>query len=105
MKVTAHDLKSLGGIDGIVPEPLGGAHREPSAAIGALGDAIAGALGELDGLDAAALREDRRAKFLAIGRVSRVGTDGSRPINAVTFCILPRRDDHATYEKRDEAFT
>src|SRR3546814_15816033 len=69
MKVTAQDLKSLGVIDGIVPEPLGGAHREPSAAIGALGDAIAGALGELDVLDAAALREDRPAKFLAIGRV------------------------------------
>src|SRR3546814_3350487 len=34
MKVTAQDLKSLGVIDGIVPEPLGGAHREPSAAIG-----------------------------------------------------------------------
>src|SRR3546814_1106729 len=33
MKVTAQDLKSLGVIDGIVPEPLGGAHREPSAAI------------------------------------------------------------------------
>ncbi|RIA37127.1 acetyl-CoA carboxylase carboxyltransferase subunit alpha [Hephaestia caeni] len=69
MKVTAQDLKSLGVIDGIVPEPLGGAHREPSAAIAELGDAIAGALGELDGLDAAALRADRRAKFLAIGRL------------------------------------
>ncbi|HVI99465.1 MAG TPA: acetyl-CoA carboxylase carboxyltransferase subunit alpha [Sphingomonas sp.] len=69
MKVTAQDLKGLGVIDAIVPEPLGGAHRDPQAAIGALGDAIEGSLGDLSGLDAAALREDRRAKFLAIGRV------------------------------------
>ncbi|MCM8729845.1 acetyl-CoA carboxylase carboxyltransferase subunit alpha [Hephaestia sp. GCM10023244] len=69
MKVTAQDLKSLGVIDTIVPEPLGGAHREPQAAIGALGDAIDGALGDLVGMDARGLRDDRRAKFLAIGRL------------------------------------
>jgi acetyl-CoA carboxylase carboxyl transferase subunit alpha len=68
MKVTAQDLKALGVIDTIVPEPLGGAHRDPAAAITALGDAIEAALGDLGGLDAAALRQDRRAKFLAIGR-------------------------------------
>ena len=69
MKVTAQDLKALGVIDGIVPEPVGGAHREPGAAIGALGDAIDQALGELSGMDAAALRRDRRAKFLKMGRI------------------------------------
>src|SRR3546814_13208468 len=37
MKVTAQDLKSQGVIEGIVPEPLGGAHRAPSAANGAVG--------------------------------------------------------------------
>ena len=68
MKVTAQDLKALGVIDTIVPEPLGGAHRGPSAAIGALGDAIELALGELRGMDAAALRRERREKFLAMGR-------------------------------------
>jgi hypothetical protein len=36
MKVTAQDLKALGVIDGIVPEPVGGAHRDPAAAIVAL---------------------------------------------------------------------
>lgn len=70
MKVTAQDLKALGVIDGIVPEPVGGAHREPGAAIGALGDAIDHALGELSGMDAAALRRDRRAKFLKMGRIA-----------------------------------
>jgi len=69
MKVTAQDLKKLGVIDSIVPEPLGGAHRDPAAAAAALGDAMAAALGELTGLDRDALRRDRRDKFLAIGRL------------------------------------
>jgi acetyl-CoA carboxylase carboxyl transferase subunit alpha len=69
MKVTAQDLKGLGVIDTIVPEPLGGAHRDPTAAIGALGNALAESLGELAGLDPEALRRDRREKFLAMGRL------------------------------------
>jgi acetyl-CoA carboxylase carboxyl transferase subunit alpha len=69
MKVTAQDLRGLGVIDAIVPEPVGGAHREPAAAIGALGDAIDKALGDLSGMDAAALRRDRRTKFLRMGRL------------------------------------
>ncbi|SEJ33431.1 acetyl-CoA carboxylase carboxyltransferase subunit alpha [Sphingomonas sp. OV641] len=68
MKVTAQDLKSLGVIDTIVAEPLGGAHRSPSAAIGALGDAIEKSLEELVTLDAETLRRQRREKFLAMGR-------------------------------------
>jgi acetyl-CoA carboxylase carboxyl transferase subunit alpha len=67
MKITAQDLKSLGVIDRIVPEPIGGAHRDPNAAIDALGRAIGDALAELDGLDGPALRADRRAKFLKMG--------------------------------------
>ncbi|MFT3975682.1 MAG: acetyl-CoA carboxylase carboxyltransferase subunit alpha [Sphingomonas bacterium] len=69
MKVTAQDLKALGVIDAIVPEPIGGAHRDPAAAIAALGDALEHSLGELSGMSADALRKDRRAKFLAMGRV------------------------------------
>ncbi|MEN2786534.1 acetyl-CoA carboxylase carboxyltransferase subunit alpha [Sphingomonas qilianensis] len=69
MKVTAQDLKGLGVIDTIVAEPLGGAHRDPAQAISALGDAVEEALGGLAGLDAAALRRDRREKFLAMGRL------------------------------------
>lgn len=68
MKVTAQHLLALGVIDTIVPEPLGGAHRDPATAIDTLGDAIQAALGELAGRDAAALRRDRREKFLAMGR-------------------------------------
>src|SRR3954471_509968 len=67
MKITAADLQALGVIDRIVTEPLGGAHRDPDAAIGALKGAI---LEELEGcaaLGADELVAQRRAKFLAIG--------------------------------------
>jgi acetyl-CoA carboxylase carboxyl transferase subunit alpha len=69
MKVTAQDLKKLGVIDDIVTEPLGGAHRDPKAAIVALGDALATSLDQLAGLDRDLLRRQRRDKFLAIGRI------------------------------------
>lgn len=68
MKLTAEDLAGLGVIDGIIPEPAGGAHRHPSTVIEAAGKAIAGGLEELSGMDGIALREQRRDKFLAIGR-------------------------------------
>jgi acetyl-CoA carboxylase carboxyl transferase subunit alpha len=67
MKITAADLQALGVIDKIVPEPLGGAQRDPNAAIGSLKGAV---IEELDGcaaLGANELRAQRRAKFLAIG--------------------------------------
>ncbi|MFI4995751.1 MAG: acetyl-CoA carboxylase carboxyltransferase subunit alpha [Hyphomicrobiales bacterium] len=68
MKITAQDLTRLGVIDAIVPEPLGGAHRDPEAAVKAAGEALAANLDELRGLDAAALRQQRADKYLAIGR-------------------------------------
>ncbi len=68
MKITAQDLLRFGVIDTVVPEPMGGAHRDPAAAIAAAGEAIAGALAELHGLDAATVVRLRREKFMAIGR-------------------------------------
>ena len=68
MKITAQDLLRLGVIDAVVPEPMGGAHREPDTAIAAAGDAIEGALDEMAGLEPSALRDHRAAKFLGIGR-------------------------------------
>ncbi len=68
MKITAQDLERFGIIDQIVTEPIGGAHRDPPAAIAATGEAIASALDELKGLDRDAVRRERREKFLAIGR-------------------------------------
>ncbi|NIJ19133.1 acetyl-CoA carboxylase carboxyl transferase subunit alpha [Sphingomonas naasensis] len=69
MKVTAQHLKELKVIDGIIGEPLGGAHRDPGAAVQALGDAVEAALGGLEGLSPEALRHARRSKFLAMGRI------------------------------------
>jgi acetyl-CoA carboxylase carboxyl transferase subunit alpha len=68
LKLTAEDLLGLGVIDRMVPEPLGGAHRGRPEAIIALGDALAESLADLDGLDGAQLRADRRAKYLEMGR-------------------------------------
>jgi acetyl-CoA carboxylase carboxyl transferase subunit alpha len=67
MRVTAADLKQLGVIERIVPEPLGGAHRSPDEAIRALGEALADELETLSAKTGAELRAERRAKFLAIG--------------------------------------
>jgi acetyl-CoA carboxylase carboxyl transferase subunit alpha len=68
MKITAQDLVRLGVIDTIVPEPVGGAHREPAAAIAATGEALATALADLRALDRATILRLRREKFTAIGR-------------------------------------
>jgi acetyl-CoA carboxylase carboxyl transferase subunit alpha len=68
MKITAADLTRFGVIDQVVTEPLGGAHRDPPAAMAATGEAIAAALEELRGLDRETVKRKRREKFLAIGR-------------------------------------
>ena len=68
MKITAQDLLKFGIIDAIVPEPVGGAHRDSQAAIRAAGDAIEAALVDLGRLDAEGLRNHRADKFLAMGR-------------------------------------
>ena len=68
MKITAQDMVRFGVIDSVVPEPTGGAHRDPQAAIAATGEAIATALTELQGLDRETVRKLRREKFLTMGR-------------------------------------
>ncbi len=68
MKITAEDLVRLGVVDTVVPEPTGGAHRDPPATIAATGAAIAEALAELQGLDPETVVRLRREKFMAIGR-------------------------------------
>ena len=67
MRVTAADLKQLGVVDRIVPEPVGGAHRSPPEAIRLLGDAVSEELQSFAGATADDIRRDRRAKFLTIG--------------------------------------
>jgi acetyl-CoA carboxylase carboxyl transferase subunit alpha len=69
MKITAQDLLGLHVIDGIIPEPAGGAQRAPEKAILSTGDTIEGALKELSGLSAEELKHARREKYLQIGRL------------------------------------
>ncbi|WP_323991275.1 MULTISPECIES: acetyl-CoA carboxylase carboxyltransferase subunit alpha [Nguyenibacter] len=68
LKLTAQDLLQLGLIDRIIPEPLGGAQRDPEATIRAVGDAIAAELPPLAALDPQARIAQRREKFMAMGR-------------------------------------
>ena len=68
LKLTAQDLKELGIIDEIIEEPLGGAHRAPEQIIERVGEAIAAQLEAFNDMDAAAIRKQRREKFLAMGR-------------------------------------
>ena len=68
MKITAQDLLRFGIVDTVVPEPPGGAHRDPEAAIAAVGEAIEAALDDFDGMTPDQVRDERATKFLAIGR-------------------------------------
>jgi acetyl-CoA carboxylase carboxyl transferase subunit alpha len=68
MKITAEDLERFGVVDRIVREPIGGAHRDPKAAIAAVGEAIASAFADLAGASPDELRQRRAEKFLSIGR-------------------------------------
>src|SRR5687768_6599767 len=68
MKITAADLLNLKVIDGVVEEPLGGAHRNPDEVIDRAGRVIADALSDLVGLERREVVRMRREKFLAIGR-------------------------------------
>lgn len=67
MRITASDLQSLGVVDRVVPEPLGGAHRDPDAAIGSLKCAISEELDGCSRLGPSEIIAQRRTKFLAIG--------------------------------------
>ena len=66
MKMTSQDLKSLGVIDRIVKEPMGGAHRDHALATAALGQAISEELDALAVFSAKELRQQRQTKFLAM---------------------------------------
>jgi acetyl-CoA carboxylase carboxyl transferase subunit alpha len=68
MKITAQDLRNLGIIDDIIPEPVGGAHRAREGTIARVGDALDKALADYDNVPGERLRKAREAKFLAIGR-------------------------------------
>lgn len=67
LRLTAQDLEKLGVTDRVVPEPVGGAQRNPNAAIDSVGEAVAAMLEELSDLSAENLRSERRRRFIEIG--------------------------------------
>lgn len=67
LKLTSQDMLDLKLIDGIIPEPLGGAHRNKQATIQNVGDTIEKALKDLSKKDGAKLRSERQSKFLDMG--------------------------------------
>ena len=68
LRLTAQDLKQLGVIDAVIKEPVGGAHRNRQLMISNVGETIASALQDLSSRNPAALKAERRAKFLAMGQ-------------------------------------
>jgi acetyl-CoA carboxylase carboxyl transferase subunit alpha len=69
MKITARDMKDLGVIDEIIPEPPGGAHADPAGAIAAVGEAVERHLRELTDLGPEERRERRYRRFRALGTI------------------------------------
>lgn len=67
LKLTAADLVEVDVIDEIVSEPIGGAHRDPDATFATVGQAIANALEDLDGVDTSTLLDRRLEKYDALG--------------------------------------
>src|SRR6185369_2134300 len=68
LAITASRLKTLGLIDKIVPEPLGGAHRDPQATAQSLRKALAEALKQLDGKKPKELVEERLERLMGYGK-------------------------------------
>jgi acetyl-CoA carboxylase carboxyl transferase subunit alpha len=68
MKITAQDLIKMKIVDRIVPEPPGGAHSAPDAAIATVGDAVEQELASLENMSVAELKKQRSDRFYAIGR-------------------------------------
>ena len=67
MRITAEDLKDFGVVDSVVPEPLGGAHRDRKQVLEAVGQEISGALMVFEDMDEDQIRSHRREKYLSMG--------------------------------------
>jgi acetyl-CoA carboxylase carboxyl transferase subunit alpha len=73
LKITSHDLKNLGIIDQILPEPIGGAHSDPLEAATTLKQALLDNLDELKQLTSQERRQLRYDKFRKIGVFTEIG--------------------------------
>ena len=69
LKLTAPDLEKLGLIDGVIPEPQGGAHRAPMVAMAQVKKTICEQLDELERIPVERLLAERRAKYRHVGEI------------------------------------
>lgn len=76
LKITAYDLKNLGILDVLLPEPLGGAHADPLKATEILKSALRDNLAELLALTPEERQDHRYQKFRKIGIFSETGQNG-----------------------------
>ncbi|QIK40398.1 acetyl-CoA carboxylase carboxyltransferase subunit alpha [Pontivivens nitratireducens] len=70
LRLTAQNLLKLRVIDRVIAEPVGGAQRDPDAAIASVGQALSAMLADFDGKSGDQIRDDRRKKFLDMGMVA-----------------------------------
>jgi acetyl-CoA carboxylase carboxyl transferase subunit alpha len=82
LKLTAEDLLRFEVITGIIPEPMGGAHRDPEAAAQGIRQAVGGSLGELMPQDRARLLDDRYLRLRKLGRFVEEPLPGRRGNNS-----------------------
>jgi acetyl-CoA carboxylase carboxyl transferase subunit alpha len=73
LKMTANDLLGLGIVDEVIPEPVGGAHRDPHMMAERVAKSLQAHLSQLEELPIAELRARRDRKYRAIGVVSDPG--------------------------------
>lgn len=69
LRLTAPDLLDLGVVDGVIDEPVGGAHVDIDVTCARVGDVLEGALEELTKMSPTELVDDRRKKFRALGEI------------------------------------
>lgn len=79
LRLTARDVLELGVIDGLIDEPLGGAHRDPAVAARAIGQSVSGAFLALEQVPEDELLTNRLEKYLAMGVFEDAGDRGQAP--------------------------
>ena len=78
LRLTAADLIKLGVVDGVVPEPAGGAHRDHAVTAAALAEALRRCLDDLSSMSPDALRDDRFDRFRRLGEFTEAaGSNGA----------------------------
>jgi len=99
LKLTAADLKALGLIDRVIPEPLGGAHNDPDAVVAVLKKVIQETLTELESVPLSQLLDARYAKYRKLVYC----TDGGALVSPAELDAVAARSAEQRAELRERA--